>query len=61
MATLAVYDEVGKVADKEIIATEILPQLWRMSFGPLLNLEQVKSEIMQTNNRILKKIYRVLL
>lgn len=36
------YDEVGKVADKEIIATEILPQLWRMSFGPLLNLEQVK-------------------
>ncbi|KAI8378729.1 hypothetical protein EDC96DRAFT_171796 [Choanephora cucurbitarum] len=40
LATLAVYDEVGKVADKEIIATEILPQLWRMSFGPLLNLEQ---------------------
>jgi SCY1-like protein 2 len=41
LATLAVYDEVGKIADKEIIATEILPQLWRMSFGPLLNLEQV--------------------
>ncbi|CEP10781.1 hypothetical protein [Parasitella parasitica] len=40
LATLAVYDEVGKFADKEIIATEILPQLWRMSFGPLLNLEQ---------------------
>ncbi|CAO3638747.1 unnamed protein product [Mucor fragilis] len=40
LATLAVYDEVGKLADKEIIATEILPQLWRMSFGPLLNLEQ---------------------
>ncbi|KAI8050149.1 kinase-like domain-containing protein [Gilbertella persicaria] len=40
LATLAVYDEVGKIADKEIIATEILPQLWRMSFGPLLNLEQ---------------------
>ncbi|KAI7904796.1 kinase-like domain-containing protein, partial [Cokeromyces recurvatus] len=42
LATLAVYDEIGKTADKEIIATEILPQLWRMSFGPLLNLEQFK-------------------
>ncbi|KAI9486147.1 MAG: hypothetical protein EXX96DRAFT_592949 [Benjaminiella poitrasii] len=42
LATLAVYDEIGKVADKEIIATEILPQLWKMSFGPLLNLEQFK-------------------
>ncbi|CAO3672144.1 unnamed protein product [Rhizopus microsporus] len=40
LATLAVYDEIGKTADKEIIATEILPQLWKMSFGPLLNLEQ---------------------
>ncbi|GAN06975.1 SCY1 protein kinase [Mucor ambiguus] len=40
LATLAVYDEVGKLADKATIATEILPQLWRMSFGPLLNLEQ---------------------
>ncbi|KAG1149001.1 hypothetical protein G6F37_002830 [Rhizopus arrhizus] len=40
LATLAVYDEIGKTADKEIIATELLPQLWRMSFGPLLNLEQ---------------------
>ncbi|KAI7880940.1 ARM repeat-containing protein [Lichtheimia hyalospora FSU 10163] len=40
LATLAVYDELGKFLDKEIIATEILPQLWRMSFGPLLNLAQ---------------------
>ncbi|CAO3696430.1 unnamed protein product [Rhizopus stolonifer] len=40
LATLAVYDEIGKTADKEVIATEILPQLWKMSFGPLLNLEQ---------------------
>ncbi|KAG0174626.1 hypothetical protein DFQ28_004276 [Apophysomyces sp. BC1034] len=42
LATLAVYDEMGKHLDKEIIATEILPQLWRMSFGPLLNLDQFK-------------------
>ncbi|CAM0137100.1 unnamed protein product [Umbelopsis sp. WA50703] len=40
LVTLAVYDEMGKHLDKEIIATEILPQLWRMSFGPLLTLEQ---------------------
>ncbi|ORY91233.1 hypothetical protein BCR43DRAFT_446307 [Syncephalastrum racemosum] len=42
LATLAVYDEMGKHLDKEIIATEILPQLWRMSFGPLLNVDQFK-------------------
>jgi SCY1-like protein 2 len=42
-----VYDEIGKIADKEIIATEIMPQLWRMSFGPLLNLEQF-SKFMKT-------------
>ncbi|KAI9314533.1 kinase-like domain-containing protein [Dichotomocladium elegans] len=42
LATLAVYDELGKYLDKETIATEILPQLWRMSFGPLLNLDQFK-------------------
>ncbi|KAI8146138.1 kinase-like domain-containing protein [Fennellomyces sp. T-0311] len=42
LATLAVYDELGKHLDKEIIATEILPQLWRMSFGPLLNLDQFR-------------------
>ncbi|KAL1926285.1 hypothetical protein VTP01DRAFT_5982 [Rhizomucor pusillus] len=42
LATLAVYDEMGKHLDKEIVATEILPQLWRMSFGPLLNLDQFK-------------------
>ncbi|CAO3614011.1 unnamed protein product [Cunninghamella echinulata] len=42
LATLAVYDEMGKHLDKEIVATEILPQLWRMSFGPLLNVDQFK-------------------
>ncbi|KAI8336735.1 hypothetical protein BC941DRAFT_427954 [Chlamydoabsidia padenii] len=42
LATLAVYDEMGKHLDKEIVATELLPQLWRMSFGPLLNVDQFK-------------------
>ncbi|KAL0083190.1 kinase-like domain-containing protein [Phycomyces blakesleeanus] len=42
LATLAVYDEMGNHLDKEIVATEILPQLWKMSFGPLLNVDQFK-------------------
>ncbi|KAI7882300.1 uncharacterized protein EV154DRAFT_522996 [Mucor mucedo] len=55
LATLAVYDEVGKIADKEIIATEILPQLWRMSFGPLLNLEQFQ-KFMKTIHDLTKRV-----
>ncbi|KAI9497376.1 hypothetical protein BDB00DRAFT_920721 [Zychaea mexicana] len=55
LSTLAVYDELGKHLDKEIIATEILPQLWRMSFGPLLNLEQFRKfmkTIRELTNRV---------
>ncbi|KAL1920237.1 uncharacterized protein VTP21DRAFT_1383 [Calcarisporiella thermophila] len=42
IATLAVYEEMGKHLDKEAIAMEILPELWKMSIGPLLNLDQFK-------------------
>ncbi|KAI8384919.1 uncharacterized protein BYT42DRAFT_279359 [Radiomyces spectabilis] len=55
LATLAVYDEMGKHLDKEIVATEILPQLWRMSFGPLLNLDQFRKfmrTIRELTNRV---------
>ncbi|KAI9287545.1 hypothetical protein BC943DRAFT_194768 [Umbelopsis sp. AD052] len=55
LVTLAVYDEMGKHLDKEIIATEILPQLWRMSFGPLLTLEQFQKfmkTIRELTNRV---------
>ncbi|KAI8988968.1 hypothetical protein BDB01DRAFT_577366 [Pilobolus umbonatus] len=55
LATLAVYDEIGKIADKEIIATELLPQLWRMSFGPLLNLDQFQ-KFMKTIHSLTKKV-----
>lgn len=41
MAALEVFKEAGKVCDREILATEIIPILWNMSLGPLLNLEQV--------------------
>lgn len=40
MAALEVFKEVGKLCDREIIATEVLPILWTMALGPLLNLQQ---------------------
>ena len=41
MATLTVFEEMSKFVDKDIMATEILPQLWKLSVGPTLNLSQV--------------------
>ncbi|KAL1835073.1 hypothetical protein VTK73DRAFT_6316 [Phialemonium thermophilum] len=43
MAALHVLRVVGRVADAEFVATDILPLLWSMSLGPLLNLEQFKA------------------
>ncbi|CCT64401.1 related to bovine rhodopsin kinase and to YGR052w [Fusarium fujikuroi IMI 58289] len=40
MAALNVLRVVGSVADAEFVAMEILPILWSMSLGPLLNLKQ---------------------
>ncbi|KAL9017833.1 MAG: hypothetical protein Q9185_004848 [Variospora sp. 1 TL-2023] len=40
MAALAVFKQVGKLADTEFLATECLPILWGFSLGPLLDLEQ---------------------
>ncbi|KAJ5495649.1 hypothetical protein N7539_000765 [Penicillium diatomitis] len=40
MAALKVFRQVGKVADTEFLALEVLPVLWSFSLGPLLNLEQ---------------------
>ncbi|MCJ1284707.1 hypothetical protein MMC26_004043 [Xylographa opegraphella] len=43
MAALAVFKEVGKIADADFIAMNILPTLWSFSLGPLLNLEQFQA------------------
>lgn len=43
MAALAVFRQVGRVADSDFLAMEVLPVLWSFSLGPLLNLEQFKS------------------
>ncbi|ODN84288.1 hypothetical protein L202_00269 [Cryptococcus amylolentus CBS 6039] len=40
MATLAVHEAMGSKVDREAVATLVLPQLWSMSMGPLLNASQ---------------------
>ncbi|KAH7910173.1 kinase-like domain-containing protein [Hygrophoropsis aurantiaca] len=40
MATLSVQEAMGFKVDREAVATLVLPQLWAMSMGPLLNIEQ---------------------
>ena len=40
MAALAVFKQIGKIADAEFLAMDVLPMLWGFSLGPLLNLEQ---------------------
>ncbi|KAI7197266.1 kinase-like protein, partial [Hortaea werneckii] len=43
MAALKVFRQVGEVADSEFLAVEVLPVLWHMSLGPLLNLQQFQA------------------
>ncbi|KAL9131085.1 MAG: hypothetical protein Q9217_000908 [Psora testacea] len=43
MAALAVFKQVGKIADTEFLAMEALPILWSFSLGPLLNLQQFQA------------------
>lgn len=40
MATLNVHEAMGAKVSLEAIATLVLPQLWAMSMGPLLNADQ---------------------
>ncbi|KAK7511651.1 protein kinase domain-containing protein ppk32 [Phyllosticta citriasiana] len=43
MAALEVFQEVGKIADSDFLAMDVLPILWNYSLGPLLNLQQFQS------------------
>jgi SCY1-like protein 2 len=43
MAALKVLRQVGQVADTDFLAIEVLPILWAMSLGPLLNLQQFQA------------------
>ncbi|KAG0249457.1 hypothetical protein BG011_009277 [Mortierella polycephala] len=40
MATLQVYEEMGKFVDKEVIGNNIIPHMWHLSLGPNLKAEQ---------------------
>ena len=43
MAALQVLRQVGKIADADFLALEVLPILWIFALGPLLDLEQFQS------------------
>ncbi|KAF1984748.1 kinase-like protein [Aulographum hederae CBS 113979] len=43
MAALSVFREVGKIADSDFLAMEVLPIMWSFSLGPLLNLQQFQA------------------
>lgn len=45
VAALKVFRQVGEVADSDFLAMEVLPILWSMSLGPLLNLQQFQAFI----------------
>ncbi|KIJ44257.1 hypothetical protein M422DRAFT_228299 [Sphaerobolus stellatus SS14] len=40
IGTLAVQEAMGMKVDREAVATLVLPQLWAMSMGPLINIDQ---------------------
>ncbi|CAE6475782.1 unnamed protein product [Rhizoctonia solani] len=40
LATLDVHERMGMKVDREAVATLVLPQLWAMCVGPLLNITQ---------------------
>ncbi|KAI9842784.1 MAG: hypothetical protein M1838_002982 [Thelocarpon superellum] len=43
MAALNVLRQVGRIADYDFVAMDVLPLLWTMGLGPLLNLQQFQS------------------
>ncbi|KAI4126059.1 MAG: hypothetical protein LQ338_003947 [Usnochroma carphineum] len=55
MAALAVFKQVGRIADTDFLATECLPILWGFSLGPLLNVQQFQ-EYMALIKRFSTKI-----
>jgi len=53
MAALNTLRVIGNVADADFVAIDILPVLWSMSLGPLLDLKQFQSfmELIKTLSR----------
>jgi hypothetical protein len=42
VAMLAIYEEISKFSDKDVIATDILPEVWKLSVDSVLNVTQFK-------------------
>ncbi|KAI9233685.1 MAG: kinase-like domain-containing protein [Podila humilis] len=57
MATLQVYQEMGKHVDKEVIGNSILPHLWHLSLGPNLKAEQFEA-FMKTIQELSNKVHQ---
>ncbi|KAF9428360.1 hypothetical protein BGZ94_002662 [Podila epigama] len=57
MATLQVYQEMGKHVDKEVIGNSILPHLWHLSLGPNLKAEQFEA-FMKTIQELGNKVHQ---
>lgn len=54
-AALAVFRQVGNIADTDYLALEVLPVLWNFSLGPLLNL-QLFQEFMELIKQLSTRI-----
>ncbi|KAF9436206.1 hypothetical protein BGZ76_004559 [Entomortierella beljakovae] len=55
MATLQVYQEMGKHVDKEVIGNSIIPHLWNLALGPNLRADQFEifmSTIQELSNKV---------
>ncbi|KAF3935868.1 hypothetical protein ABW19_dt0209965 [Dactylella cylindrospora] len=55
MAALELYMQIGSLVDTNTLATEVLPALWTLALGPLLNIQQFKA-FMSTIKRLSNKI-----
>ncbi|KAI8828392.1 kinase-like domain-containing protein [Chytriomyces cf. hyalinus JEL632] len=42
VALLAVYEEASKGVEKEMVAAEVLPEIWRLALDPVLTVKQFK-------------------
>ncbi|KAF8982291.1 hypothetical protein BGZ46_001517 [Entomortierella lignicola] len=57
MATLQVYDEMGKYVDKEVIGNNIIPHLWNLALGPNLKPDQFE-KFMATIQELSNKVHQ---
>ncbi|KAG0352623.1 hypothetical protein BG005_007942 [Podila minutissima] len=57
MATLQVYQEMGKYVDKEVIGNSIMPHLWHLSLGPNLKADQFEA-FMKTIQELGNKVHQ---